>query len=130
MYRCSRRIKSLPSCSKYQSPLDELVRVPFSGVIQIIELRNVCMCIRGKKNTSFRLCIPIAVDYLVAHRSFCARSRRAISFELCDEIPVEIPMSERFELVAQKRRFVFRDTFVTAVFLALSMLLFYALIFF
>lgn len=34
-------IKSLvsfaPSCSKYQSPLDELARVPFFRVIQIIE---------------------------------------------------------------------------------------------
>lgn len=47
--RCA-HIKSLvsfaPSCNKYQSPLDELARIPFFRVIQMIE----SMCGRKKKN--------------------------------------------------------------------------------
>lgn len=71
------RIKSLvsfaPSCSKYQSPLDELVRVPFFRVIQIIE----SMCERKK----MRL-VPIVYsnrDGLSRRASFVSRAFPTLS---------------------------------------------------
>lgn len=73
----SARIKSLvsfaPSCSKYQSPFNELARVPFFRVIQIIESMR-----EKKKCTSFRPCISTAMD-LSCRASFVLRAFPTLS---------------------------------------------------
>lgn len=75
MFTADLHIKSLvsfaPSCSKYQSPLDELARISVfpNNPDHRINVRE-----EEKKCASFRPCIPTAVDYLAAYHSFRTRS--------------------------------------------------------